>query len=1021
MPNAPLPALFSVLTTIFAQQEPPLVAPDGPRAPAEQQKMFHLPPGFKIELVAAEPDIRKPMNLAFDRWGHLFVTQSVEYPYPAKEGSKPRDTVRVFYDSGVERDGLPDKSHVFVDGLNIPIGVCTVGDDAIVYSIPSIRRYQGLGRLAKANGESTLFTGFGSRDTHGMASSFTRWIDGWIYACHGFANQSKVAAKERPPVEMQSGNTYRFTPDGRRIEQWTWGQVNPFGMAFDALGNQYTADCHTKPVYNLLRGAYYPSFEKPHDGLGFGPEMMQHLHGSTGIAGVVVYDADGFPAEFRNNLFIGNPVTGRINRDRLEYVGSTPKAVEMPDFLSCDDLWFRPVDVKLAPDGSLYIADFYNCMIGHYEVPLDHPRRDRERGRIWRVSHESMPPNPRVGPKRGLFNEPALGEFALMSAERLVSLLGHPNITVRVGATNELVDRREFKTASLILEGAEGALRAKLKDSSSDARVHAMWALERIFGLSAAEANGLRKDSDRKVRTHVAKLLAERPQPSNDEREWLQQSLKDGDAFVRRASADALGRRPISTQIPLLLAALKKASVEDAALVHTLRMALRDHLKSHPAAFGDEYPPAERGRIADVALGVPTEPSGDFMVGYLAASGDRSRLSEMVNHAIRRCSTARLDEAMEVVSRFDGVASWSEQNTAVRAASKGFAQRGSPLRPRLQQWIDELAAVQLNAADAGSVRQGLELVRDLKVGSAFATTASLIKPQSKHADLRGLAMDAAAAANPEAAVSILKAVLGEAREPTELRRKAAENLGSLVHLAESRSTLAAQLPLASQELSSVIARGMSRNADAARDLAKLLDERKASVLLARDPEVHNNLSRAKLPDYEARRTKWLKDAPSEDAALAKLLDERRKWATAPGADLKAGEAAFAKYCGACHQMANKGAKIGPQLDGIGVRDVDRLLEDMLAPSRNVDQAFRTTQLLLKDGRAISGLFLREEGAVVVVADHQGKEQRFEKSAIEERRFSPVSPMPADVGTRLTKEELRDMIAFLRLQRTQAKK
>src|SRR5690606_34299912 len=129
-----------------------------------------------------------------------------------------------------------------------------------------------------------------------------------------------------------------------------------------------------------LRGAYYPSFGKPHDGLGYGPEMMTHSHGSTGIAGVVYYAADAFPAEYRETVFIGNPITGKINHDRLEAHGSTYRALEQPDFLSCDDPWFRPVDLQLAPDGSLYIADFYNRIIGHYEVPLNHPLRDRERG-----------------------------------------------------------------------------------------------------------------------------------------------------------------------------------------------------------------------------------------------------------------------------------------------------------------------------------------------------------------------------------------------------------------------------------------------------------------------------------------------------------------------------------------------------------------------------------------------------------------------------------------------------------------
>ena len=197
---------------------------------------------------------------------------------------------------------------------------------------------------------------------------------------------------------MNSGNTYRMRPDGSHAEYFTHGQVNPFGLAFDPLGNLYSCDCHSRPVYQLLRGAWYPSFGKPDDGLGFGPEMVTHDHGSTGIAGISYYAADQFPEAYRGTVFIGNVVTNRINHDRIEWHGSTPKGIEQPDFVWSEDNWFRPVDIELGPDGALYVADFYNRIIGHYEVPLTHPGRDRDRGRIWRIVYRGtdgkQPPAP---------------------------------------------------------------------------------------------------------------------------------------------------------------------------------------------------------------------------------------------------------------------------------------------------------------------------------------------------------------------------------------------------------------------------------------------------------------------------------------------------------------------------------------------------------------------------------------------------------------------------------------------------
>ena len=114
--------------------------------------------------------------------------------------------------------------------------------------------------------------------------------------------------------------------------------------------------------------------------MGFGPDMVTHDHGSTGIAGISYYAADQFPEPYRGAVFIGNVVTNRINLDRIEWHGSSPKGIEQPDFAWSEDNWFRPVDIELGPDGALYVADFYNRIIGHYEVPLTHPGCDQNAG-----------------------------------------------------------------------------------------------------------------------------------------------------------------------------------------------------------------------------------------------------------------------------------------------------------------------------------------------------------------------------------------------------------------------------------------------------------------------------------------------------------------------------------------------------------------------------------------------------------------------------------------------------------------
>ncbi len=402
-----------------------------PLSAAQQARRFHVPDGFEVQLVAAEPEIQKPMNLAFDARGRLWVSGSVEYPYPAE--STGRDKIQILNDT--DGDGRADQFHDFANDLNIPIGLYPYRDGVVAYSIASIQFFRDTDGDDRADQRQVLYGPLDRPvDTHGMQNAFRRGPDGWLYVNHGFANRTTFRGTDGSQLELHSGNTYRIRLDGSRVEPYTWGQVNPFGSAFTELGDLITADCHSKPLTLLIRGGQYESFGKPHDGLGFAPELMSHHHGSTGLAGVAYCDDETWPSEFQGSLFIGNVVTSRIHRDTLTYSGATPKAVEQTDFLTCDDPWFRPVDLRFGPDGALYIADFYNRIIGHYEVPLDHPGRDRQRGRIWRVVYRGQPgtPNSATKPARDLARE---------SVDELIAALGDARLPIRELALDQLSDR----------------------------------------------------------------------------------------------------------------------------------------------------------------------------------------------------------------------------------------------------------------------------------------------------------------------------------------------------------------------------------------------------------------------------------------------------------------------------------------------------------------------------------------------------------------------------------------------------
>ena len=377
-----------------------LVRETKPLSPEAESRLLQVTQGFDIQLFASEPMINKPINLAFDERGKLWVSSTVEYPFAAHkerwadpQGSQvqgSRDAIKVLEDT--DGDGRADKVTDFADGLNIATGVVPWHKSehkagCIAWSIPNIWYFADSDGDGRADLREVLFGPLGyEKDTHGMCSSFRLGPDGWVYATHGFNNTSHFTAKDGSTLDLHSGNVFRFKPDGSRIELYSAGQVNPFGLCWNQRGHLYSADCHSNPVTQLIRGAFYPSFGKPHDGLGFGPVMCEHSHGSTGLCGIVYIDGGRWGPEWDHHLFIGNCVTSKVNHDLVTFTGTTPKANERPDFITSEDPWFRPVDLTMGPDNALYVADFYNRVIGHYEVPLDHPGRDRERGRIWRIS-----------------------------------------------------------------------------------------------------------------------------------------------------------------------------------------------------------------------------------------------------------------------------------------------------------------------------------------------------------------------------------------------------------------------------------------------------------------------------------------------------------------------------------------------------------------------------------------------------------------------------------------------------------
>jgi putative heme-binding domain-containing protein len=1157
-------------TTPLATAQPPAdefalgVRTTEPVSATEQLKSFTLPPGFSIQLVAAEPQLAKPMNLACDARGRLWVSSSEEYPFAAPIGSPAKDTIRILEDTN--GDFTADSSTVFADGLNIPIGLIPWQDGVICFSIPNIWFLRDTDGDNRCDERQMLYGPFDTtRDTHGMCNAFRMGDDGWIYACHGFNNRSEVAGKDGHKVVLTSGNTFRFRPDGSRIELYTQGQVNPFGMAIDRLGDIYTADCHTKPVTLLLPGGCYDSFGRPHDGLGYVPNVMEHLHGSTAIAALALGEHTGFPAEYQNSTFDGNVITSRVNRNQLQRRGSSVKAIEQPDFLASTDPWFRPVDIVAGPDGALYIADFYNRIIGHYEVDLKHPGRDRHRGRIWRVSWQ--PADETRQRESGSYG-PNLS--SLSTAELFTVISTGPAPAARL-AFQQLSETWSAETAQLTQQ--------RLTDTHASVRTAALRLLATHNSLPATALQDLAADPDEQVRIHVQRVLRESPAgelPDGLATGLLLHAFKDDSPLVRRAAAAAASRHPSSELLQPLLRLLQTTELGDVHLRHATRIALRDHLLHDawlPAFAQSLQNRSDIAAVADLCLAVRTAPAARFVAEHLdvVTQLQPQRLPEALQFAAAHVSP---DAAANVVQTIRNGYSGrlQEQGQLLNAMADGFSRRGETIPVAVRRWAlelslellgmstpDDLAALHAPAGlrweyaphstapnpgncwgttqsrrcadgqtdavlyssfEAGEKRTGIwrsaifpapaklsffiaghdgfpdqPLKQSSFVQLLHAQTKAILKssppPRNDTAqlftwDLQELAGQPVQLqlvdGNSESAYAWLAAgrFSEERLNPSDVsgNRLMALQLTTKFRLQELEQALLQLLrsdsrtPSATAPAAAAIAslRGDSRlaalalvpgfpgtpadlsenvvtvflesgssvpdavleqafrsaiateqaqlaeqlatDAPGAEVLANLMENGKASARLLTRPSIQQRLLAIATEPVKKRLTGLLKQLPDESAETEKLIAERLAAVQQAPGNPDNGRLLFQKNCQICHQLRGEGKQVGPNLDGVAGRGLQRLMEDVLAPSRNVDAAFRTTTLVTKDGRAFSGLAKDLPDGQISLTDTQAKETILAVVEIEERTQSPASPMPANFGEVLTAEQLRDLSAWL---------
>lgn len=965
--------------------------------PEEERLGFKLPDGFEINLYASEPDIGKPININFDAKGRMWVTQSFEYPFAASPG-QGKDRITIVEDT--DGDGRGDKFTHFSDTLNIPIGIMPVSDGAVAFSIPNVTRFTDRDGDGRADSQQKLLGPFEYRDTHGMVNNFTTGFDGWIYACHGYTNRSTVAGADGDSIHLISGNTIRFLPDGTRVEHHTAGRINPFGLTFDEMGYLYSTDCHTSPMHQMIRGGDYSQWGKE-EGMGFAPEMKPFENEATALAGIAYYGDNLFPEAYRGSFFIGDAVSSKVYRNSFSFKGATPIGKREQDFLLSKDPWFRPVDVKLGPDGALYIADFYNSIIGHYEVPLEHPKRDRIKGRIWRVTY------------KGKGNSKS--DFTQLDITGLLTALSGNNIKMRLAAGDELVNR--WGTSA-----AEPVKKLVNQSENNNARAHGLWILQRTGSLSDEMITAIAGDKDALIRLHVMRIIAERKDTTLALRKVIENAVADNDVHVRRAALEVIGRYPDMQAIETLINARKKVPAYDSHTIYTIRLHLRNLLRRGELmqmVADRDWQIEDATVITTVLVGVQTPVAASFLHDY----GKKHNFLEEERRKIFT-HMARFIPSADVKEMIATGLEKAKQNVQIgydiyRSLQDGFAQRGGIEPSPMEPWGKQLTADILQQLQGGKVsdeppvadqyKLALGLAGKYKQRALSPKITAILRDTSNKADVRASALKTMIMFDKEN-MSLAADILQSEQELPEVKRSVVSILGEFP--GSQANQVLGLLKNAAPDLQHPVVMVLAGSPDG-RDI--IFRKVKNGEFFARtliEPKVEErmllNISKSQLATYR-QLTESLEPVSEEKQ---KLISDRISLFKEDISSPDKGHQVFINTCSPCHSLKGNGGQIGPQLDGVGKWGVQPLVEKILDPNRNISETFRTYTIKLKDGKILSGLYRRDEGAVIVFADVAGKEFSVAKGDISEQNASKYSLMPDQFGQLLAPEDFNNLLAFL---------
>ncbi len=537
-------AILLVASTAMAQLNR-TPSPGDYQKPEETTKNMILPDGFAVKVFAGEPDLVQPIGYAQDGRGRLWVIENLSYPNWKKEGN---DRIVILED--VDGDGRFDTKKLFWDKGNFASGIAVGFGGVYVGTPPHLLFIPDRDGDDKPDGPpEILLDGWGWQDTHETLNSFIWGPDGWLYGCQGVFTHSKVGKPGTPDKDRIGINAgvWRYHPTKHIFEVFAEGGSNQWGVDFNDHGQAFITACVIPHIYHVAQGGRY----KRQAGSHFNPNtfadiqtIRTHSHYAAAFAGCMVYLGDNFPAEYRNQLFMSNIHANRIHIDWIERKGSgftakfgphdrSPKNGDRgAGWMSSQDQWFRGLNLQIAPDGGVFVCDWYDKLPCHQVQPHDQTTGFGT-GRIYKFHYVKN------GAPRPVSNI----DLSKLSAGELVNLQLHANDWWVRQARRQLQERAA--AGKELTRAKESLLRMLRTHEDETRRLRALWALHSIGAVDEALILELLSSKHEHVRGWAMQSELEDFTVSDGVAARMAQMAKeDGSPVVRLYLASAAMRMP---------------------------------------------------------------------------------------------------------------------------------------------------------------------------------------------------------------------------------------------------------------------------------------------------------------------------------------------------------------------------------------------------------------------------------------------------------------------------------------------